>query len=395
MSLTHTAIEPVLPEHRILRLEDAAATVLERAARLSSKLREPFRAELAEVTRWMHCYYSNLIEGQQTAVRDIELALRREFAAEPQKRNLQKLALAHLEVQRWAGAHHRSAFAEEFICELHRRFYQLLPEEMRVATTARGDAVPLEPGILRKVDVTVGAHIGPPFELVPDLLRHFRRRYEAPGLSRVRQIVGIGASHHRLAWIHPFRDGNGRVVRLFSDTLIRQQGIDGGGLWSLSRGLSYHRKEYYERLANADQERSSQSADDGRGHLSERALAEFCEFILRVMLDQIDFTERMLEGDGLAGRMELYVRTEGSFGRDAGRIFLLLREALFRGEFPRGEAGRIVGAGERSGRTLLATAIKAGLLKSETAKSPVRLGLPAKVLGYYFPSLFPVGQLGP
>jgi len=61
----------------------------------------------------------------------------------------------------------------------------------------------------------------------------------------------------------------------------------------------------------------------------------------------------------------------------------------------RGEAGRIVGAGERSGRTLLATAIKAGLLKSETAKSPVRLGLPAKVLGYYFPSLFPVGQLGP
>jgi hypothetical protein len=75
------------------------------------------------------------------------------------------------------------------------------------------------------------------------------------------------------------------------------------------------------------------------------------------------------------------------------RILLLLREALYRGEFQRGDAGRISGAGERTGRTALSAAVEAGLLKSLTPKSPVRLALPAKVLGTYFPRLFPPGHL--
>lgn len=80
------------------------------SARLSAQLREPLRLQLAELTRWMHCFYSNLIEGQQTRVRDIEAALKPDFAAEPKKRDLQQLSLAHLEVQRWAAAQIRFAF---------------------------------------------------------------------------------------------------------------------------------------------------------------------------------------------------------------------------------------------------------------------------------------------
>ncbi|HEY1111579.1 MAG TPA: Fic family protein, partial [Opitutaceae bacterium] len=253
--LTKTAIEPILPTQRLQPLEDLACTIVERAARLSARLREPLRAQLAELTRWMHCYYSNLIEGQQTRVRDIEAALQQDFAEEPKKRDLQKIALAHLEVQRWAGAQAGSPFAAEFIRELHRQFYAQLPASMRVATTARGQKTPLTPGALRDRDVEVGTHVGPPHELVPALLGHFQWRYESAELSRIQRIIAVGASHHRLAWIHPFRDGNGRVVRLFSDATIRQLGIDGGGLWSLSRGLARNRDEYYERLANADQQR--------------------------------------------------------------------------------------------------------------------------------------------
>ncbi len=393
MALDHTAIEPILPEQRLSVLEDLACLVLEQAARLAGKVREPLRADLAELTRWMHCYYSNLIEGQPTRVRDIETALQKDFSAEPAKRDLQQLAMAHLSVQRWAADYTGSPFQEEFICELHRRFYSELPEGMRVATTASGVKSPLEPGVLRTTDVEVGSHVGPPHELVRGLLAHFGRRYEAPELSRVRKIIAVGASHHRLAWIHPFRDGNGRVIRLFSDTVIRQLGIDGGGLWSLSRGFAVHRREYYGHLANADQERSRASADDGRGHLSERGLREFCEFTLNTMLDQIGFMERLFELDTLAGRIEHYVRLEGGFGKDAERVFFLLREALYRGEFARGEAGRVVGSGERTGRSVLTKAIEAGLLKSDTPKSAVRLALPSKVLGTYFPQLFPVGQL--
>ena len=182
--------------------------------------------------------------------------------------------------------------------------------------------------------------------------------------------------------------------RLFSDAVIRQLGIAGGGLWSLSRGFARNRTEYYERLSNADQERSSSGADDGRGHLSERALWDFCEFTLRVMADQIAFMEQLLAVDSLERRMEHYVRVvDAKVAPEADRVFLLLREALHRGEFPRGEAARIVGAGDRTGRSVLALAIEAGLLVSSTPKAPVRLGLPAKVHGTYFPQLFPIDQV--
>src|SRR5476651_2248278 len=124
--ITKTAIEPVIPIQRLKPLEDLAYTVLESAARLSEKVREPLRADLTELTRWMHCYYSNLIEGQQTRVRDIEAALKKDFAAEPKKRNLQKLALAHLDVQRWSPTTIDSPYSPNFIRELHRRFYAAL-----------------------------------------------------------------------------------------------------------------------------------------------------------------------------------------------------------------------------------------------------------------------------
>ena len=392
--ITKTAIEPVVPTQRLQPLEDLACSVLESAARLSAKAREPLRAKLAELTRWMHCYYSNLIEGQQTRVRDIEAALKQDFAAEPAKRDLQRLALAHLEVQRWAAAQTTSPHTAEFVCELHRRFYDALPEGMRSATTSAGAKAPLTPGELRDRDVQVGSHIGPPHELVPALLGHFQWRYESADLSRLQRIIAIGASHHRLAWIHPFRDGNGRVVRLYSDAVIRQLGIDGGGLWSLSRGFARNRDEYYARLANADQERSTTSADDGRGHLSERALWEFCEFTLRTMVDQIAYMERLLDLDGLERRIEHYVHiAEPAIAKDAEKIFLLLREALHRGQFARGEAGRIVGAGERTGRDLLGRTLAAGLLTSASPKTPVSLALPAKVLDSYFPQLFPSAEV--
>ena len=130
-----------------------------------------------------------------------------------------------------------------------------------------------------------------------------------------------------------------------------------------ARGFARNRIEYYERLSTADQKRSSSNADDGRSHLRERTLRDFCEFTLRVMADQMGFMEQLLGLDDLERRIEHYVRVvDANVAPETDRIFLLLREALLRGEFPRGEAARIVGASDRTGRTVLALAIEAGLL---------------------------------
>ena len=391
MALSHTAIEPVVPEQRTALLEDLACTVIEKAAKLEAKVRPQFRGELVKITRWMHCYYSNLIEGQPTLPRDIEAAIKKDFSAIPKIRNLQFLSIAHLSVQEWASTISDLPFSPLVIRQLHERFYNALPKELRIITH-NDVSSEIVPGDFRSSDVKVGAHVPPPWELVPKLMEHFHQRYNEPEMSRVRRIIAVGASHHRLAWIHPFRDGNGRVVRLVSDMLLRQLGIDGGGLWSLSRGLAIHRDEYYARLSNADQERNSQSVEDGRGHLSEVELRNFCTFVLKTMVDQIDYMEGIFDLDSLAKRIERYVMLEEKFGNEVGaQVFLLLREALFRGEFPRGDAARIMGVGERRARAVLSQTLEAGLMRSDSHKSPVRLALPAKVLATYFPRLFPLG----
>lgn len=111
-------------------------------------------------------------------------------------------------------------------------------------------------------------------------------------MSKFRKVIAIAAAHHRLLWIHPFLDGNGRVARLMAHAMFRRLGI-GSGLWAVSRGLARNSTEYKSLLMAAD--RSRENDYDGRGNLSEPALAAFCEFFLRVSLDQIRFMQSILD----------------------------------------------------------------------------------------------------
>jgi fido (protein-threonine AMPylation protein) len=45
--------------------------------------------------------------------------------------------------------------------------------------------------------------------------------------------------HHRLLWIHPFYDGNGRVNRLMSHATLLLCGV-GNSLWSVARGFAHY-----------------------------------------------------------------------------------------------------------------------------------------------------------
>jgi Fic family protein len=67
----------------------------------------------------------------------------------------------------------------------------------------------------------------------------------------------------------------------------------------------------------------------------------------------------------------------------------LALEALRRGEYARGEAGRITGRSERAARDALAKLIEAGLLSSTTPKGPVSLSFSSRSADVLFPRLFP------
>ena len=231
----------------------------------------------------------------------------------------------------------------------------------------------MEPGEWRsrpEHDVAVGRHQPPSSHRVADFMVYFSERYRFERMGKAARIMAIPAAHHRMNYIHPFPDGNGRVSRLMSHAMAQAAGIGAHGLWSISRGLARglkSRKEYPQHMDHADMPR--QGDLDGRGNLSLRALIEFTEWFLEVCLDQITFMSGLFELETLARRLRLYVERNERLKPQAAR---LLEEALIRGEFERGEAPRITGLPERSARRIFNDVIAAGLLASETPKARYR-----------------------
>ena len=82
-------------------LLDLAMELTAASAGLKRSLPAEIAKALSDLVRSMNCYYSNLIEGHDTHPVDIERALKNDDSADPQKRNLQLEAKAHIEVQRW------------------------------------------------------------------------------------------------------------------------------------------------------------------------------------------------------------------------------------------------------------------------------------------------------
>lgn len=110
-------------------------------------------------------------------------------------------------------------------------------------------------------------------------MRYFERRYRLAPMGKGGRIIALATAHHRLNYIHPFPDGNGRVSRLMSHAMGLSAGIGAGGLWSVSRGLArglQSRHEYKQMMDYADSPR--QGDLDGRGNLSQKALVEFIGF---------------------------------------------------------------------------------------------------------------------
>lgn len=68
----------------------------------------------------------------------------------------------------------------------------------------------------------------------------------------VHPVIIAGIAQHRLVWIHPFVDGNGRTARLFTALLLLYRGYDFQFLFDLSSYYNAHRDEYYATLREAD-----------------------------------------------------------------------------------------------------------------------------------------------
>jgi len=382
-------MEPMMPESGRRKLEDLATELVGKANALAGRVHPVVRQSVGDLVRSMNCYYSNLIEGHDTHPRDIDRALVEDYSTEPKKRALQLEARAHIEVQRmidW-GEVDLPLISADFVLWVHQEFGKRLPDELLwVENPDTKEKVRNEPGELRRSGVQVGYHVPPGANELPAFMARFEEAYRLDRLSKLQQVIAVAASHHRLLWIHPFYDGNGRVARLFSHRFLKEIGL-GNSLWSASRGLARRNADYKARLMGADQDRWNDL--DGRGTLSAGGLEAFCSFFLEVCIDQVSFMESLLEPAELRRRMSFWAEDETRAGRLPKGAWPLLREVLNEGEVERGLAPEITGYKERQARTVLTDLMKRGLLVSDTQRGPVRLGFPIDVVERWFPQLYP------
>jgi len=393
-------MEPLLPSG-VPDLEDLAREVVSRSSALGGQLHPITRQATVELLRLINSYYSNLIEGHSTHPIDIERAMRQDYSADSAKRDLQMESLAHINCQRKIELRLRDnpdldTADSDFILWLHRIFYEQLPVELRqVKDDNTGELLEVNPGEIRQREVVVARHVGPSSEHLSTFLRRFATGYSPGRHHGVMPLIATAASHHRLMWIHPFLDGNGRVARLYTDACFLRLPLQGYGLWNVSRGFARKRDDYMAALSRADALRRNDY--DGRGNLSNETLIAFCRFFLTTCLDQIAFMHGLLKLDGLLDRISGYVSLRGAklipgpkpdqpLKQEAA---YMLQEALLRGEVGRGDMIRVSGMAERSGRMLLGQLLEEGLLVSDTPKGAVRLNFPTHVAGHMFPDLYP------
>ena len=221
-------MEPMMPESGRWKLEDLATELVGKANALASRVHPVVRQSVGDLVRSMNCYYSNLIEGHDTHPRDINRALAEDYSTEPKKCALQLEAHAHIEVQRMidGGKVDLPLISADFVLWVHQEFGKRLPDELLwVESPDTKEKVRNEPGELRRSGVQVGYHVPPGANELPAFMARFEEAYRLDRLSKLQQVIAVAASHHRLLWIHPFYDGNGRVARLFSHRFLKEIGL--------------------------------------------------------------------------------------------------------------------------------------------------------------------------
>ena len=214
------------------------------------------------------------IEGNHTTLADyVETAIAGPEVHTDQFMEIENIekAMAYVEESIVPGA----KLSEQLIRELHLMTVQDLQRE--------GDKTP---GSYRLTPIRIAqsehlppdaVQVGPYMrELVDFVNREDPRKYD---------LIKIALAHHRFGWIHPFSNGNGRVVRLMTYAMLIKYGFnvaDNERLLNPTAVFCNDRERYYEMLS---------CADAG----SDANLEKWCVYVLQGVLVELQKVDRLAD----------------------------------------------------------------------------------------------------
>lgn len=171
-----------------------------------------------------------------------------------------------------------------FLSELHQLVVSGLNKE--------GDHTP---GQYRKTNVKISGsfHTPPDYTLVNDMMDELFNFCNANASAKY-DLLRIAVAHHRFVWIHPFGNGNGRVVRLFTYALLLKKIFNNPHQRIINPTAVFcsNRKNYYYYLSLADQ-----GTDEG--------MIRWCMYMLRGLRMEIEKIDKLMDYTYLKGEILL------------------------------------------------------------------------------------------
>lgn len=396
---THPAhFEPLLPgHHKMGPLLERASDLTQAAGRLTLPAGQLPLRQLGELLRRMNSYYTNRLEGEHTRPSEIERALHDDYSRSADLARRQRLAVAHIRTEvECEGFLDSLDSPGTVVPALYEPFalgwlHFALFSELSASDLTLPDGTMMQPGVPRTRQVAVGRHEAPLHTALQSFLARWSEVY---GRARrgEESILAAAAAHHRLAWIHPFPDGNGRVARLHTHLLLRSMGLT-HGLWSPLRGFARSEDRYKALLAAADEHRRGDL--DGRGNLTESGLIDWINYCLDVFIDQAVFMAGLLDVSSMRDRIAAALAFEANTRRAGVRPEALIPlHYLFAtaGSLPRAAFKAMTTLGERTATSLVSALVDRGFLESDSPYGEVCFGIPDHALRFYFPALWPEAE---
>lgn len=265
-----------------------------RRLQLAGTTPAPVFYQLKHVFHMLESLGSARIEGNHTTLADyVESAVGGGGPGADPLREIANIeqAMAYVEEAMQPGA----TLSEHFIRELHAMTVNDLQRE--------GDKTP---GAYRRgaVAIAQSEHQPPEAVQVPAYMQElvaFINQDDAPKYD----LIKVALAHHRFGWVHPFGNGNGRVVRLLTYALLIKYGFKvtaGGRVLNPTAVFCNDREKYYEMLSCADSGRPDQ-------------LERWCTYVLQGVLVELKKVDQLTRYDYLSGRILVpalaYARARG------------------------------------------------------------------------------------
>ncbi len=241
--------------------------------------------QLKEIFHILESLGSARIEGNRTTLAEfIEKKIQGKTRADESSREINNIENALHFLQETVKEN--TEISRAILSEAHK----IITKDLTLPPGGEGSR---NPGELRNINPKISGSsiVLPEYLQVPnyfdELLSFVNQK---PG--KANDLLVMSLAHHRFTWVHPFDNGNGRLVRLFTYAILIKQGfqVKNGSILNPTAMFCMDRKKYYDMLAGADTGEP-------------KKIIEWCEYVLSGLKTEIQKIDKLLDQDYLINKI--------------------------------------------------------------------------------------------